>query len=37
MHEGNLVEYGRKEEIISHPQEAYTKKLIGAVMRINRG
>ena len=37
MHQGNLVEYGRKEEIISHPQEAYTKKLIGAVMRINRG
>lgn len=37
MHEGNLVEYGRKEEIILHPQKDYTKRLIGAVMRINRG
>lgn len=37
MHQGSLVEYGRKEEIITHPQEEYTRELIGAVMRINRG
>lgn len=37
MYQGRLVEYGTKEEVIYHPQEAYTKKLIGAVLRINRG
>lgn len=37
MHQGKLVEYGTKEEIIYHPQENYTKRLIGAVLRINRG
>lgn len=37
MHQGQLVEYGKKEQVIYHPQEPYTKKLIGAVLRINRG
>lgn len=37
MHQGNLVEYGKKEDVIHHPRENYTKKLIGAVLRINRG
>ena len=37
MHQGRLVEYGTKEEVIRHPQEPYTKKLIGAVLRIQRG
>lgn len=37
MHQGRLVEYGETEEIIRHPKEAYTKKLIGSVLRLNRG
>ena len=37
MHQGRLVEYGTKEEVIYHPQEAYTKKLMGAVLHIHRG
>lgn len=37
MYQGRLVEYGRKEDIIYHPQDPYTKKLIKAVLRINKG
>ena len=37
MYKGRLVEYGTKEEVIRHPREDYTKKLIGAVLRLNRG
>lgn len=37
MYQGNLVEYGSKEDIIRHPQEEYTRKLISAVLRIDRG
>ena len=37
MYQGRLIEYGKTEDIIHHPKEAYTKKLIGAVLRINRG
>lgn len=37
MHQGNLVEYGTVKDVIYNPQEAYTKKLIGSVLRINRG
>lgn len=37
MYQGRLVEYGSAYEVIHHPQEAYTKKLISAVLRINRG
>lgn len=36
MHQGKLVEYGAKEEVLNHPQEAYTKKLIGSVLRLKR-
>lgn len=36
MHRGKLVEYGTKEDVIGHPREEYTKKLIGAVLRIRR-
>ena len=31
MYQGKLVEYGRKEDVIRHPREPYTRKLIGAV------
>lgn len=37
MHRGRLVEYGPKEEVIYHPKEEYTRRLIAAVPRINRG
>ena len=37
MHQSRLVEYGPKEQVIYHPREAYTKKLLGAVLRIHRG
>ena len=34
MHHGKLVEYGPTQEVIRHPKEDYTKKLLGAVLRI---
>lgn len=37
MHQGRLVEYGDTAEVISHPREEYTRRLIGAVLRIHRG
>lgn len=37
MYQGNLVEYGTVDEVIRHPQETYTQKLISAVLRIHRG
>lgn len=37
MYQGNLVEYGKKEDVIYHPREDYTKRLIGSVLRVNRG
>ena len=37
MYRGRLLEYGKTEDIIHHPEEAYTKKLIGSVLRIDRG
>lgn len=37
MHQGRLEEYGKKEDVMHHPQKDYTKKLIGAVLRIHRG
>ena len=36
MHQGKLVEYGTKEDVLNHPQEAYTKELIGSVRRLKR-
>ncbi len=37
MYKGRIVEYGKKEEVIGHPKEPYTKELLGAVLRIDRG
>lgn len=37
MHRGNLVEYGTADEVVRRPQEAYTKRLISAALRIRRG
>lgn len=36
LHEGKLVEYGTKEEVLNHPQDSYTRKLIGSVLRLRR-
>ncbi|NCB91667.1 MAG: ABC transporter ATP-binding protein [Clostridia bacterium] len=37
MHQGHLEEYGTMTEVIHQPQKEYTKKLVGSVLRINRG
>lgn len=37
MYQGRLVEYGDKREIIDAPKEEYTRKLLGAVLRIRKG
>ncbi|MGN0398825.1 MAG: ABC transporter ATP-binding protein [Blautia sp.] len=37
MYQGRLVEYGDAKEVIYHPKEEYTRKLVNAVLRINRG
>ena len=34
MQQGRLVEWGRTEDVISHPQTAYTQKLLKAVIGI---
>jgi len=36
MYQGRLVEYGKKEDVIGHPREEYTRKLLGAVLRIRK-
>lgn len=36
MKNGELVEYGTKEQIITHPKQNYTKDLLAAVPRICR-
>ena len=37
LYQGKLVEYGTKEEVLYHPPEPYTRQLIGAVLRMDRG
>lgn len=36
MYQGHLVEYGKKEDVIRRPRAEYTKKLLGAVLRLKR-
>ena len=36
MCQGKLVEYGTKHEVIHSPRDPYTRKLLGAVLRLNR-
>lgn len=36
MHQGKLVEYGAKEDVLNNPQDTYTKKLIGSVLHLKR-
>lgn len=35
LHRGNLIEYGPAEQIMQHPQEAYTKALINCRPNLN--
>ena len=34
MHDGKLIEWGSAEDVIKHPKEEYTKKLIASVPQI---
>lgn len=36
MYQGRLVEYDEAKEVLYSPREAYTRQLIGAVLRLNR-
>jgi ABC-type dipeptide/oligopeptide/nickel transport system ATPase component len=36
MKDGRMVEYGRCQDVLEHPKEAYTKKLMEAVPRLKR-
>lgn len=37
MRRGRLVEYGTREEVTGRPRQAYTRELLGAVLRLDRG
>lgn len=37
MHQGKLIEYGKKQEVLENPKEEYTKRLLQSVPRIIRG
>ena len=37
MQNGRAVEYGETDKILNHPETAYTKTLMAAVPRLNRG
>ena len=36
MRSGEIVEFGDKEQVLTHPQEEYTKRLMAAVPRLMR-
>lgn len=36
LQNGNVMEYGKAEEILNNPQNAYTQKLLAAVPRLRR-
>ena len=37
MEKGRAVEYGSADQILNHPETDYTKTLMAAVPRLNRG
>ena len=37
LQDGNMMEYGHARKVLQDPQNAYTKKLLGAVPRLRRG
>lgn len=36
LQNGNVMEYGKTQEVLNHPQNDYTKKLLSAVPRLRR-
>lgn len=36
MQDGNMMEYGEAKQVLEHPQNAYTKKLLSAVPKLRR-
>ena len=36
MHNGEIVEAGLTQDVLKNPQDPYTKKLVGSVLRVNR-
>lgn len=36
MHNGKLVESGQTQDVLKNPQNSYTRKLVGSVLRVNR-
>lgn len=36
LQNGNMMEYGKAKQVLEHPQNAYTKKLLAAVPRLQR-
>jgi len=37
MYQGHLLEYGSTKDIINHPKEAYTRRLIQAIPKVRKG
>lgn len=37
LHQGTVVETGTPQEILAHPKEAYTQKLVASVPRLSGG
>ena len=36
MKDGQIIEYGKKDEVLNSPKEEYTKKLMSAVPKLKR-
>lgn len=36
LKEGCMVEYGRLEEVLEHPKEAYTRQLLSSALTLRR-
>ena len=36
LKDGRKVEYGRAEDVLNHPQDAYTQRLLSAVPVLRR-
>ena len=36
LQNGNVMEYGKAKDVLEHPQDPYTQKLLSAVPRLRR-
>ena len=36
LQQGNKMEYGRARDVLDHPQNSYTRKLLSAVPKLRR-